>query len=333
LFPGLGYAQVAVLTIAVLLVAIGVLGYSLRQSNVRYRTLAADLVAMSRQISNANRPEPHPARETRSEGPSPLVTAPTQSVATPSKTDAELVRARRSYAAAEARAKVLEEQLGTAMAELKTLSSRQEEASNLGSQLKARLADAEAAAARINDELQKLRQGRSDDTAKIAAQAVEIRELSEELTARTEMLERERTLLAAGRDIHELMGARNLHIVDVLDVNSKGKDHRAFGRVFYTEGKSLIFYAFESGNRATARRNASFQAWGSRGLAQNPARSLGVFYVDDQKQNRWVLKFDDPRVLAEIDSVFVTVEPQGGSVRPTGNRFLYAYLKANPNHP
>jgi hypothetical protein len=55
--------------------------------------------------------------------------------------------------------------------------------------------------------------------------------------------------------------------------------------------------------------------------------------VDDQKQNRWVLKFDDPRTLAEIDSVFVTVEPAGGSAKPTGNKLLYAYLLANPNHP
>jgi hypothetical protein len=55
--------------------------------------------------------------------------------------------------------------------------------------------------------------------------------------------------------------------------------------------------------------------------------------VDDQKQNRWVLKFDDPTILAEIDSVFVTVEPPGGSAKPTGHKLLYAYLKANPNHP
>jgi hypothetical protein len=73
--------------------------------------------------------------------------------------------------------------------------------------------------------------------------------------------------------------------------------------------------------------------WGTRGPAQNPARSLGIFYVDDQKLNRWLLKFEDPRILAEIDSVFVTIEPPGGSAKPTGRKFLYAYLNANPNHP
>ena len=140
----------------------------------------------------------------------------------------------------------------------------------------------------------------------IAAQDLEMQNLSEKLTEQTEILERERTLLAAGRDIHDLMGARNLHIADVFDVDSKGKDQRAFGRVFYTEEKSLIFYAFDLGDRNTAKRNASFQVWGTRGPAQNPAQSLGIFYVDDQKQNRWLLKFEDPRILAQIDSVFVT---------------------------
>ena len=68
-------------------------------------------------------------------------------------------------------------------------------------------------------------------------------------------------------------------------------------------------------------------------LQASPARSLGIFYVDDPKKNRWVLKFEDPRILAEIDSVFVTIEPPGGSAKPTGRKFLYAYLNANPNHP
>ena len=185
----------------------------------------------------------------------------------------------------------------------------------------------------VKDDLQEIRQARSKDAVTMAAQDLEMQKLSEKLTEQTEILERERTLLAAGRDIHDLMGARNLHIADVFDVDSKGKDQRAFGRVFYTEEKSLIFYAFDLGDRNTEKRNASFQVWGTRGPAQNPAQSLGIFYVDDQKQNRWLLKFEDPRILAEIDSVFVTIEPPGGSARPTGRKFLYAYLNANPNHP
>jgi hypothetical protein len=147
--------------------------------------------------------------------------------------------------------------------------------------------------------------------------------LSAKLTEQTEILEREKTLLAVGRDIHDLMGARNLHIADVFDVDSKGKDQKAFGRIFYTEEKSLIFYAFDLGDRNTAKRNASFQVWGTRGPAQNPTRSLGIFYARRQKQNRWVLKFERTHLAESFGFVLGLYQ----SAKPTGRKFLYAYLK------
>ena len=45
------------------------------------------------------------------------------------------------------------------------------------------------------------------------------------------------------------------------------------------------------------------------------------------------MKFNDKKKLDQIDTVFVTVEPHGGSDRPTGKPLLYAYLKVAPNHP
>ena len=333
-FWPIGYEQVAALAMALLLVAVGFLGYALRRSNARNAILAADLAAMSERFSLRGSPERSPAREVEPVSPPLLETAPLQAAAAGgAATDAELEKAREDYAAAEARSKALQEQLQSAAAEIESFRAQQEHTSVLRNQLEEKLADVELAMTRASDDLQSIRQERADDAAALAAQARQIRVLSAKLSDQTETLDRETTLLAASRDIHDLMGARNLHIVDVLDVDSKGKDRRAFGRVFYTDEKSLIFYAFDLSDRATVRRNASFQVWGARGPAHSPARSLGVFYVDDQKQNRWVLKFDDPRILAEIDSVFVTVEPQGGSARPTGRKFLYAYLKANPNHP
>src|SRR5213593_4846772 len=50
-WPGLGNPQLASLAVAVLLVTIGLLGYSLRQTNKRYQKLAADQAALSRQLS------------------------------------------------------------------------------------------------------------------------------------------------------------------------------------------------------------------------------------------------------------------------------------------
>lgn len=169
--------------------------------------------------------------------------------------------------------------------------------------------------------------------ATLAGQQDRIRELSERLAAQTVLFERERELLAAGKEIRNLMGARNLHIIDVFDVDGRGRNAKEFGRVFYTEGKSLIFYAFDLAPRRFSRAGHAFQAWGYRDPTPQSARSLGIFFADDKTQNRWVLKFDDPEVLAQIDSVFVTVEPPGGSPKPTGQKLMYAYLNGQPNHP
>ena len=55
---------------------------------------------------------------------------------------------------------------------------------------------------------------------------------------------------------------------------------------------------------------------------------------DDKNQRRWVFNFSDPKVLAEIDSVFVTLE-RGDLNReePSGKRMLTAYLDSRANHP
>jgi len=324
-----GYALFFAGAVVVLLMTTAILSYSLRQGNIRYRNLAWETAAIRRQIDQRQRPIPSvPASETTS--PSTLSAPP---VAAVSDAGQELINARQEREGAEAHAKILQAQNQETASELQAAKTQISEAIEARNQLESKLRESEQNIAQVNRELQSARENRSKDAAAIAAQGLQIRQLSEGLSSQMESLERERSLLAAGRDIHDLMGARNLHIVDVQDVDSKGKDSRTFGRVFYTEGKSLIFYAFDLGDRTFAKRNASFQVWGARGPAQIPAQSLGIFYVDDQKQNRWVLRFEDPDILAEIDSVFVTVEPPGGSTKPTGHKFLYAYLKANPNHP
>jgi len=86
----------------------------------------------------------------------------------------------------------------------------------------------------------------------------------------------------------------------------------------------LIFYAFDLERNQTAAQATSYEGSYQHG---------GIFFQDDHKANRWVLKFDNPDVLAEIDSVFVSIEPPGGSNKPTGSKLLAAYVKANLNHP
>jgi hypothetical protein len=131
------------------------------------------------------------------------------------------------------------------------------------------------------------------------------------------------------------MGARSLFIADVFDVGRDGKTKTPFGRVFYTKNKSLVFYAFDLDKQRDVQNktNVAFQAWGLNDSDKHHPLNLGIFYVDSQANRRWALKFDNPAVLEKINAVFVTVEPSGGSTKPSGKQLLYAYLEAQPNHP
>jgi hypothetical protein len=228
---------------------------------------------------------------------------------------------------------VLQEQLKTATAKIQTLKTDAELSRNRESELLARLSETEQNLAKMSGELEKVQGLRSQDAGTIRAQEDRLKEMEDKLATASVSTERDKRLLAADRDIRDLMGARKLRIVDIFDADSKGRTRKPFGRVFFTEGKSLIFYAFDLGSERPSTQTASYQAWGSEGSPQKGVRSLGIFYQDDQKSNRWILTFDDPVVLDEIDSVFVTIEPPGGSNKPTGSMLLSAYLKASLNHP
>jgi len=159
-----------------------------------------------------------------------------------------------------------------------------------------------------------------------------VREREQALDQRDAEVTKGQELLAHDRDIRELMGARDLYMADVHDVSGKGTD-TTYGRVFYTKGKRLIFYAFDLDAQPGVQNASSFQAWGRKGPDKQQARSLGIFYEDNVSKKRWVLKADDPKTLEDIDAVFVTVEPNGGSHHPSGKQLLFAYLRVNPNHP
>jgi DNA repair exonuclease SbcCD ATPase subunit len=244
----------------------------------------------------------------------------------------QLAQARQDSASAMARTQVLDQELQKTSAELASL---KEEAGRLrsNSASSAKLKETEAALQAASSELQKLQRERSVYASTFADQQTQIRELMEKLGKQTEGIEQERELTAASRDIRQLMGARNLHIIDVEDVEDSRGAKQPVGRVFYTEGKSLIFYAFDLEKRRKSLEKYSFQAWGQREAKGGPVQSLGVFVNEDQGKSPWVLKYDDPKVLAQIDSVFVTIEPKGGSNRPQGRQLMYAYLRANANHP
>jgi len=186
----------------------------------------------------------------------------------------------------------------------------------------------------FQEKLNGLKNSLNDVQTSYVADEIRIRELKEQLADKAGNAERNAQLLERDRDIRDLMTARNLHIYDVFDTDAKGKTKPAFGRIFYTEGKSLIFYAYDLNETKLANTNYHYRVWGSQEAQKDKITSLGVFYSDDKTQRRWVFKCNNPKILGQIDSVFVTLEPSGSdSLKPKGQKLLDAYLGGVANHP
>jgi hypothetical protein len=185
-------------------------------------------------------------------------------------------------------------------------------------------------------DLAKLRSEHDGTLIRTSSLEAKINELSATNREQERRLKEAEQFLSSDRDIRELMGARKLYIADVFDVDGSSRTQKPFGRVFYTQGKSLIFYAFDLDHQPKVINASTFQVWGQREAPQGEKplpMNLGILYMDNEANRRWVMRFDDPKQLAAIDAVFVTVEPHGGSLKPTSKPFLYALLRNEANHP
>jgi hypothetical protein len=207
-----------------------------------------------------------------------------------------------------------------------------EHAATRNAQLLDQLKGREALLEDAKTELARITETRAQDQSSAVGQQVRINQLSEQLRVAKADLDLERQLAQAGKDVRDLMGARQLHVVDVRDTDPSGMASKAFGRVFLTEGKSLIFYAFDLNENRVANARHTFEVWGQKEGKTSSTKSLGFLYADDKTTRRWALKVENPELVKEIDTVFVTVEPSGGATKPTGQRMLYAYL-GEANHP
>jgi hypothetical protein len=243
-----------------------------------------------------------------------------------------------------------EQVLAKLRSSLRALESRSDELAAESSQSAAQLKELSQQRDDLNAKLQALSLTYNDNQAELASLRSERDKASlrsafldskiEDLTAKTRDQDRRlkdaEQYLTSDRDIRELMGARKLYIADVFDVDGSSRTQKPFGRVFYTQGKSLIFYAFDLDRQPGIVNASAFQVWGQREAPQGEPASpmnLGILYMDNETNRRWVMRFDDPKQLAEIDAVFVTVEPRGGSHKPTSKPFLYALLRNQANHP
>ena len=241
----------------------------------------------------------------------------------------ELAQLRSALRALEDHAGELTAAGGQSEAQLRTLSQQRD---SLNAQLQA----LNQAYANDQTELASLRTERDTAVLQTSSLQAKIDDLVARNRDQQRRLEDTGQFLSYDRDIRELMGARKLYITDVFDVDGNSRTQKPFGRVFYTQGKSLIFYAFDLDREPGVVNASAFQVWGQRETPQGEQASpknLGILYMDNESNRRWVMRFDDPKQLAEIDAVFVTVEPRGGSHKPTSKPFLYALLRNEANHP
>lgn len=209
----------------------------------------------------------------------------------------------------------------------------QQDLSEQKAALAQKLESAESNSHSLEEKLDSLAQQSAQDAARAKSSEATVQELTDQIQEQRAVVEQRDEMLAKDRDIRELMGARDLYMTEIYDVAGTGETRKPYGRLFYTRGKSLIFYAYDLDEQTGLRRAATFQAWGRRGPDVQRAINLGVFYEDNETKKRWILKCNDPKTLAQIDGVFVTVEPKGGSHKPTSKRLLFASLKIEPNHP
>lgn len=205
---------------------------------------------------------------------------------------------------------------------------RQERDADVG-----KLREAEKMYQAVQYQLNTLRAQHQQDLVHLASLESSVHSLTSQLSQQSGRARADEQYLTADRDIRNLIGARNLYIADIMDVNDSGESRKPFGRVFYTKTKSLIFYAYDLDRQPGVRRTSIFQVWGRTSANDQKPINLGILYMDSATNRRWTLRVDNPEQLARLDSIFVTIEPHGQSDRPTGKPFLYASLQRLPNHP
>ena len=247
-----------------------------------------------------------------------------------SQLEGELAQVRAKLAKATAEDEALHEDLSSAKAKLAALTTQAESAAARPAGRQEASDQVSALQAQVGTVSQRLAE--SEFKFDIERQASQ--ELARKLDETTTDLQRERDLKAAKSEMGDLVAARNLHIVDVYDADPNGKRQRAFGRVFYIEGKSLVFYAYDLDDPRQHKANVVFHVWGGKAGVKEVTHSLGILTKDADGEGRWAMTFDDSRVLAQINSVFVTAESASKQYEePHGKKILYAYFGSAPNHP
>jgi hypothetical protein len=273
-----------------------------------------------------------------------LVVAPLQpSFVNAYKTSAEMEALKQHNNDAHARLTAVSAELAHAQAQKQEL---QEELSEIAQraaageqfekrfrEVSAQLQDADARATQLQADLdgERAKAANADAVSLVQQKATE--EANSQIAKLEAQLSHLRELDSGKSLAGDLISARNLHIVDVYD-SENGERKRAFGRVFFVEGKSLVFYAYDLPDSRRANKKVEFEVWGERAGVNTVSINLGAMRSDNSSQEgRWVLSCDDPKVLNRINAVYITADhnTQHDS-QPHGTKLMYAFL-GSPNHP
>jgi hypothetical protein len=249
-----------------------------------------------------------------------------------SELEMKLVGMKQELATAESERESLSNELASAKEKLATLTTQTANRSAHDSPPVSQQTGEQVAT--LQAQVDRLGQRLAEEEVSLDVQKQTSKELSAKLDSTSSDLQRERDLKSAKSELGDLVAARNLHIVDVYDADGNGRRQQSFGRVFYIEGKSLVFYAYDLDDPSRFKTNVVFHVWGGKAGMKEVTHSLGILHKDDAGQNRWAMTFDDPSVLAQINSVFVTAESANKHYdEPHGKKVLYAYFGSQPNHP
>ena len=242
-----------------------------------------------------------------------------------SELETKLVDMKQELATAESERESLSNELASAKEKLATLTTQTAIRSTQDSPATGQQAGEQVAT--LQAQVDRLGQRLAEEEVSLDVQKQTSKELSAKLDSTSSDLQRERDLKSAKSELGDLVAARNLHIVDVYDADGNGRRQQSFGRVFYIEGKSLVFYAYDLDDPSRFKTNVVFHVWGGKAGMKEVTHSLGILHKDDANQNRWAMTFDDPSVLAQINSVFVTAESASKhDDQPHGKKVLYAYF-------
>jgi hypothetical protein len=306
--------------VAAILVLVGVFAFR-NVHGLRGRGVDSETVA--RTVPNSTQKEP-------SDG---SVTEGNQQFAKIAELQRRLSSSEQDIARLKQRIVDLQHELGTAKSAQENASSRIISVESENANLRAGESAKSSQLADLERQLKEKQSTTAEEIVALAEKQSELEKLSNQLTERQRELDRQRQLLAGSAQARDLITARNLHIIDVHDNDRSGRQV-PFGRIFYTEGQSLIFYAYDLDAAERQNTKVAFHVWGGTLGDQRRVRNLGIFRSEDAAAGRWVLTFDDPRVLAQINTVFVTAESAKNSQdQPKGKRILYAFLGDRPNHP